>query len=93
MLEVCLRPNFGGIERVRLYSETFYGTKALIEGACPAIGAAYRLSPADSPPSSDYVKEVAAALKAVRESTELSLEDKRRFYKSCNKVRMGKADR
>jgi hypothetical protein len=33
VLEVCLRPNFGGIERVRLYSETFYGTKELIEGA------------------------------------------------------------
>lgn len=36
VLEVCLRPNFGGIERVRLYSETFFGTKALIEGASRA---------------------------------------------------------
>jgi hypothetical protein len=35
----------------------------------------------------DYVKEVAAALKMVRESKELPLDDKRRFYKSCNKVR------
>lgn len=31
VLDVCLRPSFAGVERVRLYSETFYGTKDLVE--------------------------------------------------------------
>lgn len=37
--------------------------------------------------TADYVKEVADSLKMVRESKELTLEDKRRFYKASNKVR------
>ncbi|KAL7416743.1 acyl transferase/acyl hydrolase/lysophospholipase [Mrakia frigida] len=32
VLDVCLRPSFAGVEGVRLYSETFYGTKDLVEG-------------------------------------------------------------
>ncbi|KAG8956859.1 hypothetical protein FRC04_000337 [Tulasnella sp. 424] len=31
VLEVCIRANFGGIESYRLYSETYYKTKDLIE--------------------------------------------------------------
>jgi predicted acylesterase/phospholipase RssA len=31
VLELCLRNNFAGIENFRLYSETFFGTKYLIE--------------------------------------------------------------
>lgn len=31
VLEVCMKSNFAGIESFRLYSETFYGTKDLIE--------------------------------------------------------------
>lgn len=31
MLEICLRSNFAGIENARLYSETYIGTKTLIE--------------------------------------------------------------
>ncbi|KAM0745772.1 patatin-domain-containing protein [Meredithblackwellia eburnea MCA 4105] len=31
VLEVCLKNNFAGVESVRLYSETFYGTKDLLQ--------------------------------------------------------------
>lgn len=31
MLEVALRSNFAGVESFHLYSETFYGTKDLVE--------------------------------------------------------------
>jgi len=31
VLEICLRSNFAGTESTRIYSETFYGTKRLIE--------------------------------------------------------------
>lgn len=31
ILEVALRSNFAGVESFRLYSETFYGTKELVE--------------------------------------------------------------
>ncbi|KAG9118570.1 hypothetical protein FRC07_006860, partial [Ceratobasidium sp. 392] len=31
VLEVCIRANFAGVESTRLYSETFLGTKALVE--------------------------------------------------------------
>ncbi|KAH9943430.1 acyl transferase/acyl hydrolase/lysophospholipase [Epithele typhae] len=31
VLETCIRTNFAGVESARLYSETFYGTKTLIE--------------------------------------------------------------
>jgi hypothetical protein len=31
ILEICLRSNFAGTESFRLYSETYYGTKQLIE--------------------------------------------------------------
>ncbi|KZT66024.1 patatin-domain-containing protein [Daedalea quercina L-15889] len=60
VLETCLRTNFAGVESS---SETFYGTKDLIE---------------------DYVNEEEKALEFVRESTELSNDEKRRFFKSVN---------
>lgn len=31
MLEICLRSNFAGTESFRLYSETFVGTKGLVQ--------------------------------------------------------------
>ncbi|KAA1466398.1 patatin-domain-containing protein [Dentipellis sp. KUC8613] len=31
VLETCLRHNFAGVESTRLYSETYYGTKTLVE--------------------------------------------------------------
>ncbi|TFY57916.1 hypothetical protein EVJ58_g6735 [Rhodofomes roseus] len=63
VLETCLRTNFAGVESARLYSETFYGTKDLIE---------------------DYINEEEKALEFVRESPDLSNDEKRRFYKSVN---------
>ena len=37
VLDVCLRPSFAGVEGVRLYSETFYGTKDLVEGESASL--------------------------------------------------------
>ena len=31
VLEICVKNNFAGTESTRLYSETFYGSKSLIE--------------------------------------------------------------
>ncbi|CAL1700663.1 unnamed protein product [Somion occarium] len=63
VLETCVRTNFAGIESSRLYSETFYGTKELIEA---------------------YVGELEKALEYVRLSPDLTLEEKKRFFKSSN---------
>ncbi|KAF7432968.1 hypothetical protein PC9H_004912 [Pleurotus ostreatus] len=63
VLETCIRDNFGGVESTRIYSETFYGTKYLVEG---------------------YFDELQSALTYIRESPELSLDEKRRFFKSAN---------
>ncbi|KAL5530026.1 hypothetical protein ACEPAF_6283 [Sanghuangporus sanghuang] len=63
VLETCLRTNFAGVESARVYSETFYGTKDLIEA---------------------YIMEVEKALAYIRESSVLSIEEKRRFFKSAN---------
>ncbi|CAE6523164.1 unnamed protein product [Rhizoctonia solani] len=64
VLEVCIRANFAGIESTRIYSETFLGTKSLIES---------------------YLDEVTAALVYIRETPQLSPEEKRRFFRSANK--------
>ncbi|KAL8277168.1 hypothetical protein RQP46_010416 [Phenoliferia psychrophenolica] len=37
VLEVCLRSNFAGVESFHLYSETFYGTKELVEEYCEEV--------------------------------------------------------
>ncbi|KAF9221996.1 patatin-domain-containing protein, partial [Gyrodon lividus] len=63
ILETCIRTNFGGEASPRLYSETFLGTKNLIES---------------------YHDEQEKALQFVRESTELSNEEKKRFFKSTS---------
>ncbi|CDO75595.1 hypothetical protein BN946_scf184858.g35 [Trametes cinnabarina] len=63
VLETCIRNNFAGIESARLYSETYYGTKVLIES---------------------YIEEVERALEYIRESPEISNEEKKRFFKSAN---------
>jgi len=31
LLEACIKSNFGGIENPRLYSQTYYGTKTLLQ--------------------------------------------------------------
>ncbi|KAI0771637.1 patatin-domain-containing protein [Trametes elegans] len=63
VLETCIRTNFAGVESARLYSETYYGTKVLIES---------------------YIDEVEKALEYIRETPELSNEEKKRFFKSAN---------
>ncbi|KAJ7590978.1 acyl transferase/acyl hydrolase/lysophospholipase [Mycena floridula] len=63
VLETCIRANFAGVESPRLYSETFLGTKDLIES---------------------YINEQALALEYIRESPELSIDEKRRFFKQVN---------
>ncbi|EPQ59500.1 patatin-domain-containing protein [Gloeophyllum trabeum ATCC 11539] len=63
VLETCIRNNFAGIESPRLYSETFYGTKNLIE---------------------DYINEQEKALRYVLDTSHLSKEEKRRFFKTVN---------
>ncbi|KAH9853463.1 patatin-domain-containing protein [Lenzites betulinus] len=63
VLETCLRTNFAGMESARLYSETYYGTKVLIEA---------------------YIDEVEKALEYIRETSDISNEEKKRFFKSAN---------
>ncbi|KIJ70532.1 hypothetical protein HYDPIDRAFT_105276 [Hydnomerulius pinastri MD-312] len=63
VLETCIRTNFAGVESARLYSETFLGTKDLIES---------------------YHDEQEKALQFIRESTELSNEEKKRFFKTAS---------
>lgn len=63
-LSICVRPNFAGTESPRVYSETYYGTKRVIEA---------------------HVHEVAACLDFVRTSTDVSLEEKRAFYRDINR--------
>ncbi|KAF9485321.1 patatin-domain-containing protein [Pholiota conissans] len=63
VLETCIRSNFAGVESSRLYSETFLGTKDLIES---------------------YFDELERSLMFIRETPELSVDEKRRFFKSAN---------
>ncbi|OBZ70198.1 hypothetical protein A0H81_10038 [Grifola frondosa] len=63
VLETCIRNNFAGVESARLYSETFYGTKELIEA---------------------YVTEEEKALEFIRETPDISNDEKKRFFKSAN---------
>ncbi|KAI0723314.1 patatin-domain-containing protein [Earliella scabrosa] len=63
VLETCIRTNFAGVESARLYSETYYGTKVLIES---------------------YITEVEKALEYIRDTPEISNEEKKRFFKSAN---------
>ncbi|KJA30238.1 hypothetical protein HYPSUDRAFT_32378 [Hypholoma sublateritium FD-334 SS-4] len=63
VLETCIRTNFAAVESSRLYSETFLGTKDLIES---------------------YFDELERSLEFIRETPELSVDEKRRFFKSAN---------
>ncbi|AAW43621.2 lipid particle protein, putative [Cryptococcus deneoformans JEC21] len=63
-LAVCVRANFAGTESVKMYSETFIGTKKAVEA---------------------HIKEVAACLDYVRTATDVSLEEKRAFFRAVNK--------
>ncbi|KAK4687123.1 hypothetical protein P7C73_g3007, partial [Tremellales sp. Uapishka_1] len=63
-LAICVRSNFAGTESVKMYSETFYGTKNLVEA---------------------HLNEVAACLDTVRTATDVSLEEKRSFFRAVNK--------
>ncbi|ODN78595.1 patatin-like phospholipase domain-containing protein [Cryptococcus amylolentus CBS 6039] len=63
-LAVCVRANFAGTESVKMYSETFIGTKKVVEA---------------------HVKEVAASLDYVRTASNVSLEEKRAFFRAINK--------
>ncbi|CAA7259795.1 unnamed protein product [Cyclocybe aegerita] len=63
VLETCIRSNFAAVESSRLYSETFLGTKDLIES---------------------YFDELERSLRCIRDAPELSLEEKKRFFKSAN---------
>lgn len=60
LAEACVKNNFAGFENPRLYSETYYGTKDLVQ---------------------DYVDEVAATLKFLLSSQQLSQESKRELSK------------
>ncbi|KAF8974528.1 acyl transferase/acyl hydrolase/lysophospholipase [Flammula alnicola] len=63
VLETCIRSNFAAVESTRLYSETFLGTKDLIES---------------------YFDELEKSLEFIRETPELSVDEKKRFFKSAN---------
>jgi len=63
VLETCIRANFAAVESSRLYSETFLGTKDLIES---------------------YFDELECSLQFIRDTPELSPDEKRRFFKSAN---------
>ncbi|KAJ7781209.1 patatin-domain-containing protein [Mycena metata] len=63
VLETCIRSNFAAVESPRLYSETFLGTKDLIES---------------------YFKEQEKALEFIRESPDLKIDEKKRFFKAAN---------
>ncbi|KAI0028467.1 acyl transferase/acyl hydrolase/lysophospholipase, partial [Vararia minispora EC-137] len=63
VLETCMRVNFAGIESPRLYSETYYGTKDLIES---------------------FIAELEQALEYIRRAPQLSVDEKKRFFKSVN---------
>ncbi|KAG5513913.1 hypothetical protein PMAC_000535 [Pneumocystis sp. 'macacae'] len=43
VLETCIKPNFGGIENPRLYSQTYFGTKYLVDGYVTEVENYYHL--------------------------------------------------
>ncbi|KAK8849542.1 hypothetical protein IAR55_004877 [Kwoniella newhampshirensis] len=63
-LAICVRSNFAGTESVKMYSETFIGTKKAVEA---------------------HIQEVAACLDFVRTATDVTLEEKRAFFRAINK--------
>ncbi|TFK75876.1 patatin-domain-containing protein, partial [Pluteus cervinus] len=63
VLETCMRSNFAGLESARLYSETYLGTKDLIES---------------------YYDEQEKTLEYIRDTPDLSIDEKKKFFKSAN---------
>ncbi|KAJ7068307.1 patatin-domain-containing protein [Mycena amicta] len=63
VLATCLRSNFAAVESPRLYSETFLGTKDLIES---------------------YFDEQEKAIALIRDSPELTIDEKKKFFKAAN---------
>lgn len=63
VLETCTRSNFAAVESSRLYSETFFGTKDLIES---------------------YFDELERSLEFIRDTPELTVDEKKKFFKSAN---------
>ncbi|KAF5369923.1 hypothetical protein D9758_001017 [Tetrapyrgos nigripes] len=63
VLETCIRANFAGVESSRLYSETYLGSKDLIES---------------------YYDEQEKALEFIRESPQLTIDEKKKLFKSAN---------
>ncbi|THV08518.1 patatin-domain-containing protein [Dendrothele bispora CBS 962.96] len=63
VLETCIRANFAGVESPRLYSETYLGSKDLIES---------------------YYDEQEKALGFIRESPQLTIDEKKKLFKSAN---------
>ncbi|KAK3375151.1 hypothetical protein B0H63DRAFT_438220 [Podospora didyma] len=60
LIEACVKNNFVGIENPRLYSQTYYGTKNLVQ---------------------NYVDEVENSLKFLKDTTQLTKEEKRLVFK------------
>lgn len=97
VLEICLRHNFAGTEGPRIYSETFYGTKKLVE--CEWGWGRVRDFEFERIFQSwlvnglhdllnlftAYLKDVRESLEYVRTNETLSLEEKRRFFRGVNK--------
>ncbi|KAJ3804365.1 hypothetical protein F5876DRAFT_16406, partial [Lentinula aff. lateritia] len=63
VLETCVRANVAGEIFLRLYSETYIGTKDLIES---------------------YYDEQGKALEFGRDSPDITLDEKKRFFKGAN---------
>ncbi|EJF61243.1 patatin-domain-containing protein [Dichomitus squalens LYAD-421 SS1] len=81
VLETCIRNNFAGVESARLYSETFYGTKVLIECGHSLYMMVIR---SRNVLLAAYIDEVEKALEYIRETPDVSNEEKKRFFKSAN---------
>ncbi|KAH6914879.1 patatin-like phospholipase domain-containing protein [Coprinopsis sp. MPI-PUGE-AT-0042] len=63
VLETCIRNNFAAVESQRLYSETYLGSKDLIES---------------------YFAELERSIEFVRKTPNLSIDEKRKFFKNAN---------
>lgn len=81
-LAVCVRPNFAGTEGVKMYSEVSF-MPALLTGSgqkliCQTFFGTKKLVEA-------HIDEVVASIDYVRSATNVSLEEKRVFFRGINK--------
>ncbi|KAH8894847.1 Arf-domain-containing protein [Thozetella sp. PMI_491] len=63
LIEACVKNNFVGVENPRLYSQTYYGTKNLVQ---------------------NWVDEVERSLRFLKNTSQLSLEEKRVLFKGIH---------